>query len=197
VPAVDPRLGADAVHLYYVLRHDLEGLRELARLGATCIGALRALQRSGVRLPCEAALARAGAWARVVEQIVACAAVGRGRPVGRAELEAAGLSERYLEGLSEMAREEGGDARALLERLRQKKKDERAKGIHASTLDAVQASLEREGYLDLQERLDAGEAWRRTLAVAGELPEALRPSPEDLRARFEWLWALWTAPRER
>ncbi|HEX4953110.1 MAG TPA: hypothetical protein VF017_06920 [Thermoanaerobaculia bacterium] len=177
VPAPDP-WAADlgGVHLWYLVE-DPALLERLLAAGWERWGPTEALARrglaeavaagSGAALEKAAALARAGAAAREVWR------VGRGRPVDRQDLaESGAVSDKYLDSLTELAREAGGDARALLERLAQK--DPRAKGFRHEKLEALEGWLEERGHLDPQPPLPREEIRLAALTAAREELESGR-----------------------
>ncbi len=187
VRPVGPRRPVDELHLWWVLQHDL-GL--LHRLLAHRIDSVAALQ-SAVRLSHAAAgpreLALAAPWIALAQGVFAAWLVGRGNPIDREVLERAGVSTTYIEGMAELARELGGDAKAWI-RVVAAGKDPRAKRYREKTLEANREYLASHGYLDESEYLDREGAWLRSTSVlVGELsiaPEGLH----ELRARFELLW---------
>ncbi|MCY2959842.1 MAG: hypothetical protein NTY35_06715 [Planctomycetota bacterium] len=196
VRPVDPRRPVEELHLWWVLQHDL-GL--LHRLLAHRIDTVAALQ-SAVRLSHAAAgpreLASAAPWIALAQGVFAAWLVGRGNPIDREVLERAGVSATYIDGMTVLARELEGDAKAWI-RAVGAGKDPRAKRYREKTLEANREYLASHGYLDESEPLDAESAWlRATSVLVGELsiaPEALH----ELRARFELLWRACGSPSAR
>lgn len=94
--------------------------------------------------------------------------MGRGRPVGRKALEETdAVTDTFIDGVTEIAREQDGDARALLEIIRERK-DERAKGFRSSKADDLEEYFLERGYLVRQDPLSQEEMWQRALADLAE-----------------------------
>ena len=191
VPPLDPREPLERVHLFYVLRGDLELLKRLLDLGVETWGQLAGLREvsSPPAWLDERQAAEADAWGRVVEEVFAAWRIGRGLPVTREVLEAAGISERYFAGLAELSVELHGEAAALLRELKLRQ-DERTKRFKEAKREQLRAHLEKGGQLDERPRLSRDHAHARVLeALRLELERGII-SPADLRSRFAWLWHL-------
>ena len=117
---VDPWAAPAGVHLFHLLRDDLDLLRRLLRAGVERLGPLASLLDSD-----EAGLVLSDAEGLMLRRRAAGAQAwveawreGRGRPVDRDALAASGaVSDRFLSQLADLARTLGGDARALLEAI--------------------------------------------------------------------------------
>ncbi len=91
--------------------------------------------------------------------------IGRGRPVDRAVLQDSGaVSGTFLDPVSDLARDCGGDAAAIIERLAAGAVAKWRKG----KTDELLAYFEQAGHLDAEPRLDAAGILRRVLAAASE-----------------------------
>lgn len=100
---------------------------------------------------------------------------GRGKPVDRDVLTDSGaLSERYLEGVVEMAKELGGSPERLLEALGSRE-DERLRGFRNKSVEQLRNYLIEHEYLDDRPVLDEGELRLRCMATpaAGHLSAAV------------------------
>ncbi len=185
VPGVNPWQHAGEIHLFHLLRDQLDTLHRLLRdFRIRYAGELeRLLADPALReqlpeplhqqLHCRLQLARhwLHAWRR-----------GRGRPVTRGVLEASGaVSETFIARVAEINDAHGGDARALLEALR----NGEASGFRKAKIDELEAYLQSEGHLDPQPRLDSAERYRAALAKV-ELP--LEAVGRDARV-IDWLEA--------
>ena len=114
---IDPWAAPAGVHLFHLLRDDLDLLRRLLRAGVERLGPLASLldsEEAGLVLSDAEGLmlrrrsAGARAWIDAWRE-------GRGRPVDREALAASGaVSERFLSKLGVLVETLGGDARALL-----------------------------------------------------------------------------------
>jgi DNA repair protein SbcC/Rad50 len=188
VPGLDPWRSAADTHLYYLLADDLPLLRKLLTWRIERLGPLRTtVAAGGVGFLGADELERIEVWARVFESVRRSWRVGRGLPIDRGALEAAGLPSNYLDRLTDLS-EVGCDAKRLLAKL-EARDDKRFKGIHGTTLERLRANLETSGHLDPQDPLDVEAAWRRLLGDLDELPAGSQPAPEQLRQRFDFLRA--------
>ena len=162
----DPRLDPGGIHLFHLLRDDLELLHRLmATWRIKTLGQLDSLLasnaaegaipdaavRSRLKQRCEAARTWTGLWRQ-----------GRGRPVNRAVLEqATAITDNFIDGAAELADELQGDGAALIDALRQR----RLSGFRKSKADEFEQWLADEGYTDNQDRLPPEARRRLTLAA--------------------------------
>ncbi len=157
-----------ALHLFYLLRDDLGLLhRLLAVARVATVGQWRTLSRGGggAAVVGDHEVAHLDALADLAVALFAAWRVGRGRPVDRAALAASGaVSDRYLDPLTEVAAEVGGDGSALLVRLKGPGKDARTHGFRANKREALAAYLREQGYLDPRPPLDDDALRARLLA---------------------------------
>ena len=113
--------------------------------------------------------------------------VGRGRPVDRTVLEASGaVSEKFIDGVSELAEERDGDAAALLHELRERT-DERTKGFYSSKADELEAYLRDHDYLDPRDPKSPEEMWQYVQADLAEERRNGIIDRSDLERLFERL----------
>jgi DNA repair exonuclease SbcCD ATPase subunit len=165
VPAIDPWAPDVAIHVFYLLRDDLDLLHKLAALGIEKIGAIQALLSSDlaqilldepVRQKLAARITAARAWLQAWRQ-------GRGRPVDRQALfDSGAVSDKFMDEVCVVAQEVGGDARALIERLA----DRAVSGFYTSKRDELQEWFLEHGYLDQRDRLAENEiGWRVRAAL--------------------------------
>ncbi|MCY4342445.1 MAG: AAA family ATPase [Gammaproteobacteria bacterium] len=166
VPRFDPHLEPGGIHLFHLLRDDLELLHRLmATWRIATLGQLDSLLasnaakgaipdaavRSRLKQRCEATRTWTGLWRQ-----------GRGRPVNRAVLEqAAAITDNFIDGAAELADELQGDGAALIDALRQR----RLSGFRKSKADEFEQWLADEGYTDNQDRLSPEARRRLTLAA--------------------------------
>ncbi len=193
VTRIDPwRRSADEVHLWHVV-DDLSVLHGLLRRGIRTWGQLRQLVSVGGEDLVDAeALERARAAARAIEAACAAWRVGRGQPIDRAVLEDSdAVSERFVDDLAELARELGGDARALVEAL-ERREDPRTKGFFQRKTDELREYLIEGEYLPTREALGR-EAVR--LEAMGAAAGALRGGLLDQRWVDEMVASLFAQER--
>ena len=187
VPHLDPQLEPGSIHLFHLLRDDLELIHRLmdtwriATLGQlesllasnAAEGAIPdAAVRNCLKQRCEATRAWTDFWRQ-----------GRGRPVNRAALEQSGaVSHTFIDLAAELADELQGDGTALINALRQ----HRIPLFRTAKADELRQWLADEGYTDDQDQLPPGERIRLTLAVAGPSSEK---EAADLNQLVDWLEA--------
>ena len=155
---VDPMLDAGEIHLFHLLRDDLDLLhRYLDSLRISSLGQLESyLQREEPDHPhllerCRAARAWVAAWRE-----------GRGRSIGTLELEASGaFSQRYLKEASALVNSQdiSGDANLLLAALR----GGALKGFQTKKIDDYEAWLNEHQFLDDRAVLSRDERQQRVL----------------------------------
>lgn len=169
VPAIDPLLGPGAAHAWYVV-DEPAALCALLGAGVERAGQIRSLVEcggggllgvsGGARRRAEGALRALG---------IVCELAGRGRrkPVDRAALlDSEAVTDVFLERVADLARQFGGDARKLLEALR----EGRVKRLRAESIEKLAGFLEEKGYLPRESPLDADELRVQALgALAGDL----------------------------
>jgi energy-coupling factor transporter ATP-binding protein EcfA2 len=163
VPPIDRRKGVDSVHIWHVL-DDTAVLHELLASGVSRWGQVRSFIDHGGGALFEAApqqLARAVALSKAIEIMCAMWRTGRGRPVDSVALaESEAVSDKFMDGMCELAESVGGDADALLAALR----DHRLARFRDQNTERLSEYLEREGYMDQDEVLSPGEIRRRVMA---------------------------------
>jgi len=189
-PALNPAAGANAAHLAHLVE-DAEQLHRLMEAGIETYGQLASMASHGAvdaYIP-DGALARARARACVLDAFAEARGIGRGRPVTREVLLAAGVSERYIDAVTDMARERDADAKRLIQALRARE-DERAKGFRQRVLDSLAEGLTESGYLDPREPLDEDAVRQRVLAAANEVIKDGTLDAAEVRELFERLWEL-------
>ncbi len=174
VPPLDPHREPGGVHLFYLLRDDLDllyrlldswrvkTLGQLENLLARREAAENALPDPAVRKRLTLAARAARSWLRLWRQ-------GRGRPVNRAVLENSGaVSARFIDEATEIAESLQDDGRALIEALRQ----HHLPRFHTSKIDELEQWLADEGYTDDQAVLAAEARQRLTLVDAAPSGDA-------------------------
>ena len=167
VPLPDPRLEPGALHLFYLLRDDLDlqyQLMDTWRINS--LGQLEALLDSNA---VSAAITDVGLQDRLRQR---CDAVriwtalwrrGRGRPVNRITLEQSGIvSEIFIDRVTKLAETVGEDGEALVQVLRAGQ----VSGFRISKIEELERWLVDEGYTDREEILPAEERRRLTLQQA-------------------------------
>jgi uncharacterized protein YhaN len=159
VTRFEPRRGASDQHVFHLLRDDLDVVEALLRVRIETVGQCENLLKSHdvradeIRARSEVALQLES---RVALLVSFCDAwrEGRGSRVGRAEIEASGaVTDKFLEGVVEVAAELAGDARALLDALRERS-DPRLSGFRSNKIDDLERYFSEQGALDDRPILD-------------------------------------------
>lgn len=170
VPPIEPWERTSGIHLFHLLRDDLELLWKLMRRGVERLGHLQSLLASP-----EAGLILDPRQLRAIRRRMVGAESwiegwrqGRGQPVDRAVLCASGaISARLIDRVSEVAGEVQGSAGRLLEALRQK----RVAWMRSESIDALEQWLSENGYLPAMLPVDSTVLGRRVYsAMAVEEP---------------------------
>ena len=166
VPIPTPESVAGELHLFYLLRDDLDLLQRLVGTGCARLGQWHESVRAGAaRTLCkEEPMKKLVARGQVAEMVFAAWSIGRGRRIGRSELLRSGaVSERYLDGLAELVAESQGGADKFLSSL-EARNDDRAKGFQNKKIEELTLWLEENEFLDRRSRLDLEAARTRVLA---------------------------------
>ncbi len=166
VPQRDPTVGAGAAHLAHLIE-DSGQLHRLLAAGIETYGQLQSLTACGdvdAFAPADL-LARIQARACVLDAFAEAWRIGRGCPVSPEVLAESGVSERFIERVTNLARELDWDARRLVDALGARQ-DDRAKGFRSDALDQVKESLMESGHLDTRATLNEQELLARVLAAA-------------------------------
>jgi hypothetical protein len=177
VTRFDPRAGSSSQHVFHLLRDDLATLEGLLRLRIETVGQCENMLRSGdvradeIRMGGEVArqlAARIG----LLDDYCHAWLVGRGRAVGRAEIEASGsVTKNFLEAVVEIAEELEGDAADLISALREKS-DPRLSGFRTKSTEGLESHFVKEGHLDDRPILGETDLLGRVMAApsAKQLP---------------------------
>lgn len=185
VPVINPRDGGGMLHIFHLLRDDLDSLYRLMNdWRISHLGPLqqllqseavsRAIPNRDMRQRLNSRCQVAHTWTRLWQQ-------GRGRLVDRNTLEQCdSVSERFIDAVSELAEQSGGDAKALIEALRNKG----VNGFGRSKTDKLEEWLQEHGYIDPDEPLTPEQRERQTLLEAGE-----STSPDEIQLIVRWLEA--------
>lgn len=181
VPAWDPEQGWEALPLFYLLRDDLHLLyRLLHQWGLRTWGQVRQmLETEAAEILTEEERRELLLRSRVAESWVTAWRQGRAAPVTVAELQASGaVSPRFLEPLTALAAQVGGDATRLLAALQ----SGQVKGFRRNKIDELATWLEEHGYLPRDRILTPAERRLRVFQEVGS------PRPEIGRL-IQWLEA--------
>ncbi len=178
VPPLDPSRGHADQHFFHVLWDDLELLHEFLTNGIERVGQWRTVLGTPLA-------EKLGSHSKSPEEISHRSDLlenfcefwkqGRGRPIDRDALEDSdAVSDRYFDGVAEMAEELGGDAEKLLDAIRSRE-DERSSGFRANALEKLERYMRENGFIDDHPVLDAEELRLRALAspAATHLPNGL------------------------
>jgi DNA repair exonuclease SbcCD ATPase subunit len=185
VPPVNAQQSAGLIHLFYILRDDLDLLyRLMENWRTTTLGQFESLLHSSSvaqaihDVQCRQ---RMEARCKTVRVWVAAWRRGRGKTVNRIVLESSGgVSETFIDRVSELVDSLDGSAEALIRDLRAGE----ISRFRSNHTDELAQWLEAEGYLDPDEVLSCQDRERSTLLdVAGHA------TLEDTRQVVRWLEA--------
>jgi hypothetical protein len=156
VPRVDLLGPPTALHLFHLLRDDLDLLYRLLVSRVRTVGQWRRLADGGggATLVGIDAAARISALADVAEAFFDASRVGRCRPIDTGVLRDAGVSEVWIDKLQSLLDELGGDPARLLAALESTRDDPRTKGFRANVRERLRQHLVQHGYLDERDPLD-------------------------------------------
>lgn len=183
-----PRDHTGALHLWHLIE-DPAVLVTSARAGIESWGQLQTLARNGASRAVDASdalLERCEALAEAVAAWSEAWAIGRGRPVDRAALEASGaVSDNFIDEVTETCEAVGGNAEELIAALRRGEVNR----FRSNKTDELEEYFINEGYLDPQDPLSDDELWSRALARVADSIENGVITPDDVRAVLDRLTA--------
>ncbi len=186
VPRLD-RVGdsAGAIHLWYLV-DEPQSLYRMLDLGVERWGPLQSLLRDGGRVLLAAEeRERLEARGRALEAFLEAAQVGVGRPVDRIALEDSGaVTDRFIDEVSELAGDLGGNAAALIESLEARQ----VPGFRKNSVVALQEYLEDNGHLPAEEPLGLDQIRLRVLSRIAPDLDAGRLTSRDLNDLLGRLW---------
>ncbi len=162
VPVLNPRLGAGAAHIWYIV-HSPELICRLLRLQVERWGQLRAMIESGQEQLISEDTGRIREISQngaALEAFVRAWMIGRGDLVDRQVLEESGaVSDIFLDRVASLAEEVDGDGEALIKQLSRGA----VSGFLSKKADELAAYLESEGYTENIPPLDPDEVRRRVI----------------------------------
>lgn len=189
VPAVDPYAAVESLHLYYLLFDDLVLLQHLLDLRLQTLGQLRSFARTAdwQTYVSKLEMDRIESWAAVYDATMHAWRIGRGRRFGRADLESAGVSDKFIASLCAIAAEVDWNAKQFLAQL-VSRSDERLKGWRENKTTGVGEYLSEQGYLDAREPLPENDVIARALSVGAQSVAEGCISGEQVAERAAWLF---------
>ena len=187
VPQYGPHTAVGGIHLFHLLRDDLNLLHRLmGTRRIKSVGQLEALLNSSAA---QGAIGDANHRQTLLNR---CAAArhwvelwrqGRGKPVDRPALEQSGaVSERFINEATDLAAELGGNGHALIGVLHGRC----LPGFWKKKIDELEQWLDEEGYIDNQPPLSADD--RRRLTLQQTKPQS-NAQAEDINQLIDWLEA--------
>jgi ABC-type cobalamin/Fe3+-siderophores transport system ATPase subunit len=194
VTPLDPREAPGAAHLFHLLRHDLGLLHRLLRRHLSRLGQLANVLDDATLVRSYGLETEASGLRTLVAAMRAfCEArqIGAGRPLTREVLQEAGVSDRFIERIAELAGELGWSARRLLDAI-DRGEDERVRGFRRRTREEMEEWLEAAGYLDPRPRLDDEAVVQWVFRAVGP-PDGVSADVLEARLR-EWIHLTGAAP---
>ena len=166
VPGIDPNRNAGEIHLFHLLRDDLDGLHRLIDVHRiSTVGQLESLLEHAPSSAGEAE-ARLHTRCRTARTWVSAWRQGRGRTLGIADMEASGfISGTFLPEARSLltSSEVDGDPQRFSHALQEGK----LKGFRAKTREALDDWLESNGFIDRRPRLSPEERFSHVMQVLG------------------------------
>ena len=151
VPAADTQLPFDALHIFYILRNDIELLYELLReTRIVTVGQWMSFSKSGRahRFLNEKFCSRLDALASCARAIYEARSVGRGILVdGQDLLDSKAVSNKFIEALTELVGDLNGDAEEFLKTI-ENRSDDRVSGFQSKNIERLRHFLEDNGFID-------------------------------------------------
>nr|WP_272509658.1 AAA family ATPase [Salinibacter ruber] len=189
VPDWSPRQPVGRLHLWYLVESPAP-LTDLLESGTRTwgqLGSRHQLGGTGATPFKEEEFQRVQARAQAVSSWKEAWHVGRGEPVGRRALEKTdAVTATFIDGVTEIAKEQDGNAEAVLRVVRERK-DERVKGFRSSKADDLEEYFLEHGYLVRQDPLSSEEMLQRVLADLAEELSSGVISGEGLERLFSRL----------
>ena len=189
-PRLDPTAGARANHVAYFAESP-EQLYQLVRAGIETYGQLQSMGAHGkidAYVP-DDVLVRMEARGCLLDAFSEAWRIGRGLPVSREILLKAGVTNKFIDHVTEMAKDLSWEAKGLVEALRART-DKRATGFHKKSLTSIEENLSASGYLDTRETLDKETAYNRVLSAANDFVKRGAIDTEEVRELFIRFWGL-------
>ena len=185
VPRLDPRRSAEGIHLFYLLRDDLDLLHRLMNSWrVTRLGQIEALLASNAASAAAASAEdcrRLRRRCRAVRAWVELWRQGRGLPVDRAVLEQCdAVSQVFLDRAAELAKQVEGDGQALIRAL----VEGNLPRFHHAKAEELEQWLIGNSYIDERDRLTDTERQRLTLQQAAPETDA---DATDVNKLTTWL----------
>lgn len=183
VPPLDPGAGAGAIHIFHLLRDDLQLLYQLLNdQRITHLGPLEkflASEAAVYAIPDKETRQRISSRCRVARVWLDLWCQGRGRPVDRHLLEQSdAVSDSFIDQVSELAQRVNGDAEQLLEHLAQGK----VPRFRQNKIEELKEWLEEQGCIENAEILNQEERLRQTLSLAAGYAD-----PQEIQTTVSFL----------
>ena len=185
VPPYNPRMDAGSIHLFHLLRDDLNLLHRLMDTWRIfSLGQLEALLKSSAA---QGAMTDSNLRQTLLNRCVATRhwvalwRRGRGKPVDRPALEQSGaVTDRFIDRATDLATELEGNGQDLIAALHNR----RLPHFLTHNINRLEQWLTDEGYIDNQPPLSPDEHRRQTLQRA--MPQT-NAQADDLNQLIDWL----------
>jgi len=189
VPKFRPEQGYADQHFFYVLPDELAVLDAFLACGLERAGQWKTVAGTDLAGTLASPVIDPQQITRRIELLEVFCELwkqGRGKPVGRdALVDSGAVSERYLEGVVQMAKELGGSPERLLEAL-DSREDERLRGFRSKSVEQLRNYLSEHEHLDERPVLPENELRLRCRAspAANGLPGGI--AAESVRRWWNW-----------
>jgi DNA repair exonuclease SbcCD ATPase subunit len=178
VDAISPWRDAGSMHVFHILRDELEQVAELVRYDLARLGELESFLASNQasELISQKVADRMHKRIRAARAIIEDWRQGHDRPVDtRALVESGAVSENFLERVIALSEESKGDPQALIEGL----KDGKVSRFRSDNIKQLDSWLVEHGYCNCREGASA--AGSAAISLAIDLP------PEEVTRLREWI----------
>ncbi len=188
VPVLDPTVGARATHIAHLME-DAEELHRLLSAGIERYGQLESLASYGNTdaYVDSKVLSRMQARACIINSFSEAWRFGRGKPVSREVLLAAGVSGSFIDRITDLARELNWDAKKLVEVLHARN-DEKTKGFRNDAIERITENLTESGHLDMNDPFSEEDILTRVLEGSSDLVKQGVISTAEVREYCLTLW---------
>jgi exonuclease SbcC len=173
VPPASVLKPVESLHLFYLLRNDLDSLYTLLReTRITTVGQWVSLSESGQahRFLSDSTCSRLNALCSCARETCEVRAIGRGKPIdGEVLRESGAVTKTFIKRLTSLASDLDGDCRLFLAAF-EDRSEERVKGFRNDARQRLRTYFENYGYVDSHPVVDADEI---RLRVIGQTQTAI------------------------
>jgi len=168
IPQPDPFAPDDSLHLFYILRYDLDILFKLLKHAwIETVGQYRFLAESGAAdsIISKEEAENLDALISLITPFLIAWRIGRGKPATSDTLQRSdAVSSRFIDKFSIILEESGGNAEALMDAI-ESREDGRVKSFKSQKAEALKEFFLENGYIDTREPLSKEKVLASVLSV--------------------------------